>query len=98
MLNLTEDGYVYTSKNGIKYDLFEGTSIGISPKKTSDIIFVMMSDVDFNVENHIVGWLFGAYILPNRLDEYDASIAEIVDIYEKENGIGEWLYENDSFA
>lgn len=49
----------------------------------------MMSDVDFNVENHIVGWLFGAYILPNRLDEYDASITEMVDIYEKENGIGE---------
>ena len=89
MLNLTENGYVYTSKNGIKYDLFEGTSIGISPKKTSDIIFVMMSDVDFNVENHIVGWLFGAFILPNRLDEYDASITEMVDIYEKKNGIGE---------
>ena len=86
---VTEDGYVYTSKNGIKYDLFEGTSIGISPKKTSDIIFVMMSDVDFNVENHIVGWLFGAFILPNRLDEYDASITEMVDIYEKKNGIGE---------
>ena len=90
MLNLTENGYVYTSNNGIKYDLFEGTSIGTSPKKTSDIIFIMMSDVDFNVENHIVGWLFGAFILPNRLDEYDASITEMVDIYEKENGIGEW--------
>lgn len=33
MLNLTENGYVYTSKNGIKYDLFEGTSIGTSPKR-----------------------------------------------------------------
>ena len=88
MLNLTENGYVYTSKNGIKYDLFEGTSIGISPRKTSDIIFVMMSDIDLNFEEHIVGWLFGAFILPNRLDEYDTSITEMVDIYEKKNGIG----------
>ena len=89
MLNLTENGYVYTSKNGIKYDLFEGTYIGISPRKTSDIIFVMMSDIDLNFEEHIVGWLFGAFILPNRLDEYYASITEMVDIYEKKNGIGE---------
>jgi hypothetical protein len=89
MLNLTEEGYIYTSKNGIKYDLLEGTTIGVSPRKTSDIIFIMMSDVNFNVENHIVGWLFGAYDLPYRLDEYDASITEMVDIYEKENGIGE---------
>ena len=93
MLNLTENGYVYTSKNGIKYDLFEGTCIGIWPRKTSDIIFVMMSDIDLNFEEHIVGWLFGAFILPNRLDEYDASITEMVDIYEKKNGIGEWSYE-----
>ena len=89
MLNLTENGYVYTSTNGIKSDLCEGTSIGISPRKTSDIIFVMMSDIDLNFEEHSGGWLFGAFILPNRLDEYDASITEMVDIYEKKNGIGE---------
>ena len=69
--------------------MFIQVKIGISPRKTSDIIFVMMSDIDLNFEEHIVGWLFGAFILPNRLDEYDTSITEMVDIYEKKNGIGE---------
>lgn len=75
----TESNMTYLKEHQLEHHL----------KKTSDIIFIMMSDVDFNVENHIVGWLFGAYILPNRLDEYDASITEMVDIYENENGIGE---------
>ena len=40
MLQLTEDGYKFISENGIEYDILEGVTIGVSPRKTSDMIFI----------------------------------------------------------
>ena len=34
MLQLTEDGYKFISENGIEYDILEGVTIGVSPRKT----------------------------------------------------------------
>lgn len=87
MLKLTEDGYSFISKNGIEYDILEGVSIGIKPRMTSDIIFILLNDSDYNVEEHFVGYLFGAYLLPHKEKEYEASIGKLVDKYEKENGL-----------
>lgn len=87
MLQLTEDGYVFKSKNGIEYDILEGMAIGVSPRKTSDIIFILLNNADYDVEDHFVGYLFGACLLPERETEYEESIAEFVDKYEKENGL-----------
>lgn len=87
MLQLTEDGYVFKSKNGIEYDILEGMAIGVSPRKTSDMIFILLNNADYNVENHFVGYLFGACLFSERETEYEESIAELVDKYEKENGL-----------
>ena len=87
MLKLTNDGYKFISKNGIEYDILEGMSIGVNPRKTSDIIFILLNNADYNVEDHLVGYLFGACLLPEREYKYEESIAELVDKYEKENGL-----------
>lgn len=89
MLKLTDDGYKYVSKNGITYDIFEGMSVGIYPKKTSDILFIMLHNADYNVDNHVVGYLFGAMLIPEREKEYEESIRQLVDEYEERNGLGE---------
>lgn len=88
MLKLMEDGYQFISKNGIEYDILEGMTIGIEPQKTSDMIFIVLNNADYNVEDHIVGYLFGACLLPDREYEYDKAITELVDKYEKENRLG----------
>lgn len=87
MLQLTEDGYKFISENGIEYDILEGATIGVSPRKTSDMIFILLNNADYNVENHFVGYLFGACLLSERKTEYEESIVELVDKYEKENGL-----------
>lgn len=87
MLKLTDDGYTFISKNGIEYDILEGVTIGIEPRKTSDMIFIVLNNADYNVEDHIVGYLFGACLLSEREYEYDEVITELVDKYEKENGL-----------
>lgn len=88
MLKLTDNGYTFISKNGIEYDILEGMTIGIEPRKTSDMIFIVLNNADYNVEDHIVGYLFGAVLLPEREYEYDEAISELVDKYEKESGLG----------
>jgi hypothetical protein len=87
MLQLTEDGYVFKSKIGIEYNIIEGMTIGVSPRKTSDIIFILLNNADYDVENHFVGYLFGACLLLERENEYEESIADLVDKYEKKNGL-----------
>lgn len=59
MIKLTDNGYVYVSRSKITYDLLEWMSIGISPRKTSDIILIVLTDDSYNVDNNVVGWLFG---------------------------------------
>lgn len=87
MLKLTDNGYTFVSKNGIEYDILEGMTIGVEPRKTSDMIFIVLNNADYNVEEHLVGYLFGACLIPDREYEYEESIAEIVNEYEKENGL-----------
>ena len=85
MLKLKEDGYVYVSDRGIEYELLEGMSIGSERRYTSDIIFIILNNAEYNVEDHIVGYLFGASVLERQLIDYDESIKSIVDDYEKKN-------------
>ena len=85
MLKLKEDGYVYVSDRGIEYELLEGMSIGANKRYTNDIIFIMLNNAEYNVEDHIVGYLFGASVFERQLMDYDESIKSIVDDYEKKN-------------
>lgn len=85
MLKLKSDGYVYVSDRGIEYELLEGMSIGTELKYTSDIIFIVLNNAEYNVEDHIVGYLFGASIFERQLMDYDESIKELVNDFEKRN-------------
>ena len=85
MLKLKEDGYVYVSDRGIEYELLEGMSIGSERKYTSDIIFIILNNAEYNVEDHIVGYLFGASVFERQLMDYDESIKAMVDEFEKRN-------------
>lgn len=79
------DGYVYVSDRGIEYALLEGMTIGGERKYTSDIIFIMLNNAEYNIENPIVNYLFGASLLENELDDYDKTIKKIVDEFEEKN-------------
>ena len=85
MLKLKEDGYVYVSDIGIEYELLEGMSIGSERKYTSDIIFIMLNNAEYNVDNNVVGYLFGADIFLEDSRYYEKSIKEMVDEFENRN-------------
>lgn len=85
MLKLKSDGYVYVSDRRIEYELLEGVSLGTEQRYTSDIIFIMLNNEDYNVDNNIVGYLFGADIFLEESKYYEESIKEMVDEFEKRN-------------
>ena len=85
MLKLKEDGYVYVSDRGIEYELLEGMSIGSERKYTSDIIFIMLNNAEYNVDNNVVGYLFGVDIFLEDSRYYEESIKEMVGEFEKRN-------------
>lgn len=88
MLQLKDDGYVFVSDSGIEYELLEGVSIGANKQYTSDIIFIMLLDCDYNVDNNVVGWLFGSSsMFDSEADtkSYEESIRYIVNEFEKRN-------------
>jgi len=85
MLELKEDGYVYISNRGIEYELLEGVSIGTEKKYTSDIIFIMLANAEYYVDNNVIGYLFGASVMGNDLLVYDETIRELVNNFEKRN-------------
>lgn len=88
MLKKTVEGYVYiSSKTNIEYALLEGVAIGEDKQYTSDIIFIMLTDPAYNVDNNVVGYLFGAGIMKNNPEEYEESIAEIVNEFEQRNNL-----------
>lgn len=87
VIELTEDGYIYRSKKGIEYELLEAMSMGIEPQKTTDLIIIMLDGADYNVKNHLVGWVPGAGVLTESLYIYETAIGNIVDAYEEENGL-----------
>ena len=85
MLKLKEDGYVYVSDRGIEYELLEGVSLGTKRKYTSDFIFIFLNDAEYDVDNSVVGWLFGAYVFEQDPNSYEESIKAMVDEFEKRN-------------
>ena len=85
MIKMTEDGYVFISKNGIQYDLLEGLTFGQKQRYTSDIIFVLLGSPDYNAEDNFVGYLYGAMFFENDLEEYEKSIGRMVDEFEEKN-------------
>ena len=88
MLKKTTEGYVYnSSKTSIEYALLEGVTIGGDKQYTSDIIFIILTDPDYNVDNNVVGYLFGADIMKNDPEGYEESIAEIVNEFEQRNNL-----------
>ena len=78
------------SDSGIKYDLYEGLTIGNERRYTSDMVFVVLSDRRYldNVGNLVVGGFFGAGFFDAAKDsEDDLYIGYIVQEYEKKNNI-----------
>lgn len=81
-----ENGYEYVSKRGIKYSLLEGVSLGTNRKITSDIVFITLLDPDYDMDNIVVGWLFGRNIFENNTTPtYEESIEKMVNEYEERN-------------
>ena len=88
MLKKTVEGYVYiSSKTSIEYALLEGVTIGGDKQYTSDIIFIMLTNPDYNVDNNVVGFLFGADIMKANPEGYEKSIKMIVDEFELRNNL-----------
>lgn len=88
MLKLKDEGYSYISDMGIEYELLEGVKIGGRDQITSDIIFIMLTDQNYNVyniDNNIVGYLFGASMIENNLKEYEETIKKMVSKFEEIN-------------
>lgn len=88
MLQLKDDGYVYISDSGIEYELLEGVSIGADKQYTSDVVFITLFNCNYNVDNNVVGWLFGSSTMFDseaNVKSYEESINEIVSEFEKRN-------------
>ena len=62
-------------------------TIGGDKQYTSDIIFIMLTSPDYNVDNNIVGYLFGADMMKNDPKGYEESIKTIVDEFELRNNL-----------
>ena len=88
MIELRQEGYIYKSDRDIEYKLLEGVSIGGEVKYTSDIIFIMLMNPDYNIDNNIVGYLFGASMLNENLKDYEEGIRELVNNFEERNFAG----------
>lgn len=97
-LKLTDEGYVYISKNGIEYDLLVGVTINPNGQdRTSDICFIMFTYVqeDDNdpkeTTSELIGWFWGAGFIGYHYTngefvetlEADGAIVDEVDNYEK---------------
>ena len=80
---------------GIEYELLEGVSIRAEKQYTSDIIFIMLMDANYNTDTHFIDYLFGATTMENRIEEYEESIREIVKAYEKRNNITKRIIEEE---
>ena len=87
MIKLEKEGYVYISRKGLKYELLEGVSIGSTPHYTSDIIFIMLSDLDVKVDTPLVNFLYGATFINESITEYNNLIGEMVEEFERRNNL-----------
>ena len=87
-----EDGdLTYTSKNGVKYDLLEGTTISDEngKEKTSDICFVMLHYQEelHEIGDEIAGYFYGVNFLATEEDksEYIELMDSFAEKYEKKH-------------
>ena len=88
MLQKTTEGYIYISpKTDIHYNLLEGMSIAGDKQYTSDIIFIMLTSPDYNVDDNVVGYLFGASMIVESEKKYEDSIKVMVDEFETRNNL-----------
>ena len=90
MIKRNAEGHYFESDMGIVYDLLEGVTMGGKEVKTSDIIFVVISGWNIDIDlpaNHFVGYLYGATFLDEQIFEYEREIAEMVNKYELEHGL-----------
>lgn len=88
MIKLENQGYTYTSKAGIKYELLEGVSIGSTPQYTSDIIFIMLENPFlYEVNSPFVNFFYGASFIDQSIEEYEKIIDSMVEKYERENNL-----------
>ena len=93
MIHAKDYGYVFISDLGIEYELLEGMSIGAEKRYTSDIIFIMLMDANYDVDTNCVGYLFGATILDSHIDSYQETIKSLIADYEKRNNITKRIVE-----
>lgn len=87
MIKLEKEGYIYISQAGLKYELLEGVSIGSTPQYTSDIIFVMLSNLEVTVDTPLVNFFYGASFINESIEEYNKIIGEMVLEYERRNNL-----------
>lgn len=87
MIKLEKEGYIFISKKGLKYELLEGVSIGSTPQYTSDIIFIIFSNLDIKVDTPLVNFLYGATFINECLEEYNSMIGEMVEEFERRNNL-----------
>ena len=85
MIKLEKEGYIFISEKGFKYELLEGVSIGSLQQYTSDIIFIMFSDLDIKVDTPLVNFLYGATFIDECIEEYNSMIGEMVGEFERRN-------------
>jgi hypothetical protein len=84
-LVLTKEGWIFVSKRKVEYRLLEGVCLGTNRRITSDTIFIVLDNPDYDVDEMIVGYLFGARIFENNLSDYEESIIKMVDEFEERN-------------
>lgn len=90
MIKLKNKGYVFISRNGIEYELLEGITIGAARQRTSDIIFIMLSNTfKYDIQDGYVGHIYGATFLEENIDEYNNYISNIVEKFEKIHNLKE---------
>lgn len=88
----------YTSVNGIHYELLEGVGIGKRiPAPTSDIVFILVDEPDFDgeLDTRLVGFMYGATFLldenEERRNEWRGYVREYVEEFEEDHD--NWIKE-----
>ena len=84
-------GNTFISDNGIKYSLYEGTSI--NRNTTSDICFIMLDNYpkiddelfDGDKEYELVGWFYGAFQYEDFINDFKDIVEGFVKKYEEKH-------------
>lgn len=97
MIKRNNEGYYFISKNGIRYDLYEGITIGGDKQYTSDLFFIFLSDkiAKENCDEWLVDFYAGAYWLNENPYDYEEDIAYIIDRFEQRHNLNKGEFTND---